>query len=64
MEDKTKQFNFRALGQAIKTARKGKGRKQEDLADKLSITLRYLVDIENETAPKSASASISIFCNP
>ena len=48
MEDKTKQFDFQALGQAIKDARKGKGWTRDDLAGKLSITPRYLVDIENE----------------
>jgi len=48
MEEKTKQFDFRALGQAIKTARKGKGWTRDDLAGMLSITPRYLVDIENE----------------
>jgi len=48
MEDKIKQFDFRALGQAIKDARKGKGWTRDDLAGMLSITPRYLVDIENE----------------
>jgi len=48
MEEQTKQFNFRALGQAIKDARKGKGWTRDDLAGMLSITPRYLVDIENE----------------
>lgn len=48
MEDTTKQFDFRALGQAIKDARTGKKWTRDDLAGKLSITPRYLVDIENE----------------
>jgi transcriptional regulator with XRE-family HTH domain len=48
MEDSTGQFNFRALGQAIKKARTDSGWTRDDLAGKLSITPRYLVDIENE----------------
>ena len=48
MEDKAEQFNFRALGQAIKKARTDRGWTRDDLAGKLSITPRYLVDIENE----------------
>jgi len=48
MEDKTKQFDFRALGQAIKKARTDKGWTRDDLGGKLGITPRYLVDIENE----------------
>lgn len=48
METKTEQFNFRPLGQTIKAARTGKGWTRDDLAGMLSITPRYLVDIENE----------------
>lgn len=48
MEEKTKQFDFRALGQAIKKARTDKGWSREELCGMLSITPRYLVDIENE----------------
>jgi len=48
MEEKTKQFDFRALGQAIKKARTDKGWTRDDLGGKLGITPRYLVDIENE----------------
>jgi transcriptional regulator with XRE-family HTH domain len=48
METKTAQFNFLPLGQAIKKARLDNGWTREDLAGMLSITPRYLVDIENE----------------
>ena len=48
METKTDQFNFRALGQAIKAARTDKGWTRDDLAGMLGISPRYLVDIENE----------------
>ena len=48
MEEKTKQFDFRALGQAIKKARTDKGWTRDDLGGMLGITPRYLVDIENE----------------
>ena len=48
METKTEQFNFLPLGQAIKKARTDRGWTRDDLAGMLSITPRYLVDIENE----------------
>ncbi len=46
METKTGQFDFRAFGQAIKKARTDKGWTREQLGGMLSITPRYLVDIE------------------
>lgn len=48
MENKTEQFDFRTLGQAIKSARNERGWTREDLGGMLGITPRYLVDIENE----------------
>jgi len=48
MKEKTKRFDFRALGQAIKKARTDKGWTRDDLGGMLGITPRYLVDIENE----------------
>jgi len=48
MEAKTGQLDFRAFGQAIKKARTDKGLTREQLGGMLSITPRYLVDIENE----------------
>ena len=48
MEAKAEQFDFRALGQAIKDARNNRGWTREELGAMLGITARYLVDIENE----------------
>jgi len=48
MEEQTKQFDFRALGLAIKQTRKDKKWTRDDLCSMLDITPRYLVDIENE----------------
>ena len=48
MEEKTKTFDFRAFGQAIKKARTDKGFTREQLGGILGISPRYLVDIENE----------------
>ena len=48
METKAEQFDFRALGQAIKDARNNRGWTREELGAMLGITARYLVDIENE----------------
>ena len=48
MEDKKKQFDFQAFGQAIKRARNDKRWTREQLGGMLGISPRYLVDIENE----------------
>lgn len=48
METKAEQFDFHALGQAIKDARNDRGWTREELGAMLGITSRYLVDIENE----------------
>jgi len=48
MEEQTKQFDFYALGQAIKKARDDKKWSRAKVAEMLGITPRYLVDIENE----------------
>ena len=53
MEEQTKQFDFWALGQAIKKARDEKGWSRNGLTEMLGITPRYLVDIENEGQPPS-----------
>lgn len=47
MEIKTKQFDFKAFGQAIKMARNEKSWAREQLGAMIGITPRYLVDIEN-----------------
>lgn len=41
-------YNFRALGQAIKTARVAAGMTREQLGQKLNLAPRYIVSIENE----------------
>jgi transcriptional regulator with XRE-family HTH domain len=60
MEDRTNQFNFLALGQAIKKARTDKGWTRDDLAGMLSLTPRYLVDIENEGQHPSLQVLFSL----
>ena len=41
-------YNFKALGQAIKSARVAAGMTREQLGDKLNLAPRYIVSIENE----------------
>ncbi|WP_101773814.1 helix-turn-helix transcriptional regulator [Peptostreptococcus faecalis] len=53
METTTEQFDFRALGKAIKEAREAKGWTREQVASMIGYTARYLVDIENEGQPPS-----------
>jgi transcriptional regulator with XRE-family HTH domain len=48
METQAGQFDFKILGQTIKKARTDRKWTREQLAAKLGITSRYLVDIENE----------------
>jgi transcriptional regulator with XRE-family HTH domain len=48
MEERTKSFDFRAFGQAIKKARNDRELTREQLGGMLGISPRYLVDIENE----------------
>ena len=45
-QDKVK-YDFKAFGQAIKTARKAKGISRNQLADRLNIAPRYIASIEN-----------------
>ena len=48
MEVNKKHFDFRAFGQAIKTARTDRKLTREQVGGMLGISPRYLVDIENE----------------
>ena len=48
MRKPTEVYDFKAFGQAIKTARKAKGYTRERLGKELDIATRYLVSIENE----------------
>ena len=47
MKRKVEKYDFKALGQAIKEARKAKGISRNQLADKMNIAPRYIASIEN-----------------
>lgn len=47
MSREAKKYDFKALGQAIKAARKAKGISRNALADQLNIAPRYIASIEN-----------------
>ena len=47
MAREVEKFNFKALGQALKAARKAKGISRNQLADILNIAPRYIASIEN-----------------
>lgn len=47
MKQSKEKYDFKALGQAIKTARKAKGISRNQLADRLNIAPRYIASIEN-----------------
>ncbi len=48
MSKEKQHYDFKALGQAIKTARIAAGMTREQLGEKLHLAPRYLVSIENE----------------
>lgn len=48
MSKERQQYDFKALGQAIKTARTTAGMTREQLGNKLNLAPRYIVSIENE----------------
>lgn len=48
MSENAKDFDFMALGQAIKKARESKGITREQLAEQLDIVPRHLQSVENE----------------
>lgn len=47
MNYKTKKFDFKEIGQALKAARKSKDISRNELADKINIAPRYIASIEN-----------------
>lgn len=47
MSREVEKYNFKALGQAIKAARKAKDISRNDLANQLNIAPRYIASIEN-----------------
>jgi len=47
MRNPTEKFDFKAIGQAIKTAREGKGWTREFVAEILDLAPRYIMSIEN-----------------
>lgn len=47
MKREVEKYDFRAFGQAIKTARKAKGISRNQLADQMHIAPRYIASIEN-----------------
>lgn len=47
MKQSKEKYDFKAFGQAIKTARKAKGISRNQLADKMNIAPRYITSIEN-----------------
>lgn len=48
MKTKTNDYDFKALGQAIKRARVAAKMTREDVGNKLNIAPRYLLSIEND----------------
>lgn len=47
MKREIEKYDFKAFGQAIKTARKSKGISRNQLADQMHIAPRYIASIEN-----------------
>jgi len=47
MRNLIEKFDFKAIGQAIKTAREGKGWTREYVAELLDLAPRYIMSIEN-----------------
>ena len=47
MKREIDKYDFKAIGQAIKAARKAKGLSRNELADQLHIAPRYIASIEN-----------------
>ena len=50
-------YDFKAFGQAIKEARKGRGESRKNVSDDMNISPRYLANIEN----KGQQPSLQIF---
>ena len=47
MQKEKQRYDFKALGQAIKSARLAKGLTREQLGEKFNLAPRYIVSIEN-----------------
>jgi len=47
MRNANEKFNFKAIGQAIKAAREGKGWTREKVAEMVDLAPRYIMSIEN-----------------
>lgn len=47
MKREIDKYDFKAIGQAIKAARKAKGLSRNELADQMGIAPRYIASIEN-----------------
>lgn len=48
MSKERQKYDFKALGQAIKSARTAAGMTREQLGEKLNLAPRYIVSIEND----------------
>lgn len=57
MKRAVEKYNFKAFGQAIKSARTGRGESRKKVSDEMNISPRYLANIEN----KGQHPSLQIF---
>lgn len=48
MRNSKERYDFKAIGQAIKTAREGKGWTREQVAEMMELAPRYIMSIENK----------------
>jgi len=58
MRNPTEKFDFKAIGQAIKDAREGKGWTRERVAEMMNLAPRYIMSIENN----GQHPSFQVFC--
>ena len=47
MREAMKKLDFKPIGQAVKTAREGRGVTREQLAEQMDLAARYIMSIEN-----------------
>jgi transcriptional regulator with XRE-family HTH domain len=57
MRETTNKLDFRPIGQAVKTAREGRGVTREQLAEQMNLAPRYIMSIEN----KGQRPSLQVF---
>ena len=57
MKREVERYDFKAFGQAIKSARTGRGESRKTVSDEMNISPRYLANIEN----KGQHPSLQIF---